>query len=79
MNMNISMDNVGVDEVLVSIEAAAGVEFDGSKKVLGENKAIYDNGAVVRFRVKSDPNVWHKVLAMRQSFNTASRFFEKGA
>lgn len=74
----IEMENAGFNEVRVSITSDQPVEFRGAQSVSG-NQAIYKNGTNVEWRLAGEnPTEWFGTLAIRKSFDTASRFFERG-
>ena len=77
-NFQIEMENAGFNEVMVTVKSDQPVEFLGATKVFG-HKAIYKNGTEVQFRLAGkEPTEWFNTLAIRKSFDTASRFFERG-
>lgn len=74
----IGMENAGFNEVMVTVHSDQPIEFLGATSVMG-NKAVYKNGTEVKFRLAgTEPTEWFSALAMRKSFDTASRFFERG-
>lgn len=78
--LSVRSENVGSHDVKVSVVSDVPVEFLGALAVVGTNSAIYANGSEVKFRLAGqEPSAWMTTTAERHNFNTASRFFEKGA